>query len=220
MLKKTMYLALFIASTAIYGQAVNVDLPMDYMQNNASGKNSIPSNVQGSPYFNEEFLWGTVFIKEEKYNADLRYNAYLDEVQAKSKGQIIALLKRDYVRAEIGNQFYVIVDYMNNGAKKQGYFVELNKGKTRLLKQQRKKFVEGRKAESTYKSDTPAKFIDQEDYFLKIGDQPAVKVKLKKKELLAHLGKEKEMQQYIADNGFKLKKVSEVIQLLNYHGTL
>ncbi len=222
MIKKVLFTVLAITvAHATYGQTLNVNLPPDYLSNNTlGGKNNIPADVQGSPYIVEDFLVGTVFIKEESYNAEMRYNAYLDEVQAKTQGQVTSLLKRDYVSARIGNQLYTIVEYADNGATRQGYFVELNPGKTRLLLQQKKKFVQAVKAESTYKSDTPAKFVEQKEYFLKVGDEPAVRVRLKKKDILAQLGNKKEMDKFISENGLKLKNEGEIIQLLKYHGSL
>ncbi len=217
MLKKTLCLALL--SVASFGFAQNLDLPMDYMQNNVTGKNNLPSNVQGSPFFNDAFLYGTVFVKDDSYNAEMRYNAYLDEVQAKSKGEVISLLKRDYVKAEIAGQLYVISDYEQNGNKKQGYFVELNAGDTRLLLRQTKKFVEEKKADSSYKSDEPAKFVDEKEYYLAKKDMPATKVRLKKKEILNLLNNDT-AKEYVAKNKLKLNKEASIIQFLNYYNTL
>tara|TARA_R110002051_G_scaffold644_1_gene3192 strand:+ start:3251 stop:3859 length:609 start_codon:yes stop_codon:yes gene_type:complete len=199
----------------------NIDLPMEYLQNSASGKNMIPDNVIGSPYFNETWTFGTVYINETSYNRELRYNAYTDDLEMKEKGEIINLLKRDYIWAKIDKNTYRIEEYAENGNQtKQGYFIELNEGKARLLTKKQKELMAAQAAKSSYQSDKPARFIEEESYYLKVDKGPAIEIKLKEKDILDILDKEDQLKAYIKANKLNLKSQEEVIQLLNHYNSL
>lgn len=203
-----------------FSQAQNIDLPTEYLQNNTTGKNTIPENVIGSPYFDESWKLGTVFINEDSYKRELRYNAFLDQIEMKEKGEITSLFKRNYIRAEIANKNYIIEGYTSNNQVKQGYFIELNKGKNRLLLRQQKELLAAQPASTSYTTDKPARFIDNETYFLKIDENPATEIKLKEKDILALMEEEAELKSFIKNNKLKLKTEQEVISLLVHYNSL
>jgi len=211
---------LFIACT--YAQ--NIELPTDYISNTTTGglNSGIPSNVQGSPYANEEFVIGKVFVNDDKpYNGILRYNAYSDGIEMKTENGVITLLKRSYLKARIGGKFYLIESYMVNGAIRKTYFVELSQGKARLLLKQGKKFVEARSASSSYTKDQPAKFEDERTYYIITEGNPGIEVRLKNKEILQALpDHKKELQAFVKSNKLKMKNEGDVIQVLTYYNSL
>lgn len=215
---------LFIAFSLLLSRSAvsqNLDLPMEYLQNNASGKNLIPDNVDGSPYYDESWTYGTVHINETTYQRELRYNAYKDELEMKDKGQILNLMKRGYIWANIGSKTYRIEEYITDGEQtRQGYFIKLNKGTARLLVRKQKELMAAQAAASSYQRDRPARFIDKESYYLKVGERPASEIKLKEKDLLDNLDKEAQLKAYIKANKLKLKTEDEVIQLLVYYNSL
>lgn len=199
----------------------SINLPSDYLQNNSSGKNVIPDNVQGSPYYLDTFSYGKVYVNNDNpYSTSLRYNAYSDEIEMQDQGKTISLLKRKYIKAEINGKQFAIKEYLLNNNKREGYFVTLNEGNTSLLLRQTKTLLEAEKADSSYKADKPARFVDKTAYYLSVDNAPAVAVRLKKKDILKKLSHKKEVEQYIADNSLKLKKEAEIVQLLAYYNTL
>jgi hypothetical protein len=218
--KLSIVFTLFIAAT--YAQ--NIELPTDYINNTITGglNTGIPSNVQGSPYANEEFVLGKVFVNDDKpYNGILRYNAYTDGIEMKTEKGIITLLKRSYLKARIGAKLYLIESYTVNGAIRKTYFVELSQGKARLLLKQGKKYVEARSASSSYTKDQPAKFEDERRYYIITEGNPAIEIRLKSKEVLQALpDHRKEMQAFVKSNKLKMKTEEEVIQVLNYYNSL
>jgi hypothetical protein len=204
-----------------FSHAQNIDLPTEYLQNNTSGKNSIPANVIGSPYFDDSWKFGTVYINETSFNRELRFNAFLDQIEMKEKGETTSLYKRDYISAKIGEQNYLIEQYtVNSEAVRQAYFIELNKGKARLLIRKQKELLAAQEAASSYQTDKPPRFIDKEAYFLKIDDKPAIEIKLKEKDILTLMNREDELKSFIKSNKMKLKTEDEVIQLLTYYNSL
>jgi hypothetical protein len=202
-------------ATLAWGQT-SFELPSSYINNNTYGgvNNSLPPNVEGSPYLNDEFVRGTVFVEKEKpYAAMMRYNAYQDEIQVQGPDGISSLFKRDYVWAEIGGQSFRIETYKTRSGTSKGYFVELNRGEVRLLKRIVREFKEGQPAVSSYSEDTPPRFDEEVTYYLIREGSPAEEVRLRKKDVLGFLSS-KEMESYVKEYKLKLKSESEVIQVL------
>lgn len=218
----TLIAATLINSSSLFAQ--NIELPTRYVQNTNLGVNNIPENVKGSPYLNEVFSIGTVQIKSnEAYQAPMRYNAFNDEIEMKDGSQTIALMKRDYIKATINSELFAINSFKENGSLKQGYFVELNQGDAQLLHRKKIILKEGREATSSYSNDLPAQFDEQFSYFLKIGEQEALPIKLKAKDILSAFkgdSQYQKLEKYIKENRLKLKEEQEVVQFLNHYNSM
>lgn len=209
--------ALFVNGMVMGQATTRVDLPTEYVRNTTVGNNSLPENVQGSPYFTEGFVSGKVYTeKGEPYSAMLRYNGYNDQIEMKDMDKTIALLKRDYITASFGGKNYAIKKYKAKSSEKQGYFVVLNDGAIQLLLKQEKEFIDGKEANTSYGNKIPPKFAERTTYYLKNGDLAAVPTKLKKKDILGLLENKKELADFVSSNGLKLKSEAEVIKLLNF----
>ena len=222
MIKRNLTLALTLSMSFAFAQ--NIELPTEYMNNSTLGgvNSGLPNNVQGSPYANEEFVIGKVFVNDDDpYNGILRYNAYQDGIEMKTEKGIITLLKRDYLKAQIAGKLYLIENYKKNGAVRKTYFVELSKGKARLLLKQGKKFVQERKATSSYSKDQPPKFEDEISYYIITEGNAAIETRLRAKDVINALpDHKKELTAFVKKNNLKLKTEAEVIQLLSYYNSL
>jgi len=196
----------------------NIHLPVDYLRNNLLGNNQLPKNTVGSQYFIEDFIPSKVIINDSiSYNAMLRYNAYVDEIELKKNDEISSLFKREYLSAIIENQEYIIKDYINDGTSKMGYFIKLLQGKTALYKKQTKNYNPAKPAKSTYTKDTPPNFTDEINYFIQTENNKILtKIKPKQKSLLELLGNESELKKYIKKKDLDLKKESDLIKLIQY----
>jgi hypothetical protein len=221
MKKGHVLLALTLAAMPLVSAQTALDLPSNYLSNNTSGGvNNLPPNVQGSPYLTDEFVRGTVYSEGEKpYPAMMRYNAYQDEMQVQGSGGITTLFKRDYVWAVLGGETFRIESYEAGSGERQGYFVELNPGKARLLKRYRREFREGEAAVSSYSQGQPPRFDEEITYYLAREGSPAKEIKLRKKDVLGALSSP-EAEAFVQENKLKLKSEEEVIQLLNHVNTL
>jgi hypothetical protein len=215
-----------LAMGALIGSAqaqsqVQVNLPATYAQNAVLGKNGLPNDVVGSPYFIETFNYGSVIVEDkESYKALMRYNAYSDEIEMKNNdSSITALMKRDYIRASFNNQTFGIFTYEEEGGERKGYFVVLYETKNfTLLKRKKKLLKEGRQATSSYSNDTPPSFDDIEKCYLQIDGNKAISLRLKKKDVISALpdALRSKAEVYIKQNKTKLKTEKEVIMLLNH----
>lgn len=209
----------------VIGFSQRVELPVEFYRNSLNERQLPNKQYQGSPYLNEEFVEGKITVDNElNYKKQLRYNAYSDIFELRGDdNQINALLRSTNVTVLIDNSMFELIDYLLNNEVKEGYFEKLNrKGKTILLKQYRKKFIDIVKAKSSYQSDSPAKFVLDKSYFIKMNEvSPAVKIILKKKNILSVLSdKGILVKEYISKNKLNLKNEQEVVQLFDYYNSL
>jgi len=182
-----------------------------------------PSNIkaEGSPYFDEKFKWGQILINGKvKSTGNLRYNAANSEIEIqKGEEEYSAVLKRNYISAIISDKLYKLLPYLdesNNETTRIGYFVSLNKGKVKLLYKPEKKLRRGRTGATNYDRTVPPRFIDISSYYIQKGDEPAIKIYLRKKYFYQILGKE-DIKDFVKDNNLRLNKEEDAIKAINYY---
>ena len=213
---KQFMLSLIFIGCSFQGMAQTViQLPAEYLRNNVVGKNNVPENVQGSPYWDPEFKVGTISVfGRESYTAQLRYNAFNDEIEMEVGDGASVLLKRDYIRARIGTEQYQVEKYVEKSQAKQGYFISLNEGANRLLLRRTIVFREGKAAESSYDDPMPPRYDKTESYYISRDSSSATLIRLRKKDVLEAFDNDPKLQDYIKTEKLKLKTASEVVQVL------
>lgn len=222
MKKKHLILALGLALASPVSAQTSFDLPAEYLRNNTTGgiNDNLPANLVGSPYLTDDFKRGMVYMgSETPYPAMMRYNAYQDEIQVQGAEGISTLFMRDNIWAELNGETIKIETYEKGSGTAKGYFFELNKGTTRLLKRHKRVFTEAVPAASSYSQDRPPSFNDDITYYLAQEGSPAREIKLKKKDV-AEILNSKEAQAYIKEHKMKLKTEGEVLELINHLNTL
>ena len=222
MKKKHLILALGLALASPLAAQTSLDLPAEYLRNNTSGgvNDNLPANLVGSPYLTDDFRRGMVYMENETpYPAMMRYNAYQDEIQVQGPNGISTLFMRDNIWAELNGETIKIETYEKGSGTAQGYFFELNKGATRLLKRHQRVFMEAVPASSSYSMEKPPRFDDEITYYLVQEGVPAKEIRLKKKDI-ADILNSQEAQAYIKKNKMKLKSEVEVLELINHLNAL
>ena len=216
-MNRLIFLTLFIVFSLNGMSQTVIQLPAEYLRNNVTGRNNVPEDVQGTPYWDTEFASGTVSIYgKESYTARLRYNAFSDEIEMETNGALSALLKRDYIRARIGSENYQIEKYKEKNQSRSGYLIPLNEGANRLLLRRTIRFREGKSAESSYDDPLPPRFERSESYYLSKDSDPASPIRLRKKDVLEAFDNDRELQEFVKKNKLKLKSVTEVIQAVDF----
>lgn len=176
--------------------------------------------TEGSPYFQEEFKRGTVYMDgQKKIIGNLRYNAFNSEIELQRGGsEYTAILKKNNISVKIANETYELIPYHDdvNGNLRTGYFVAMNQGKVSLLHKPEKKLRRGRAAATNYDRTVPPRYIDVSSYYIRKGDESATKIYLRKKYFYDALGKEK-IQDYVKKNNLRFNNVEDVITLLHYY---
>ncbi len=191
-------------------------------------KNKDYSNIKtsGSPFFDSDFKAGKIFVRDKlDFSGKLRYNAYLNEIEVLDEsGASYTVLKRFYIHAVIDDKFYKILPF-KTGIKnllKTSYFNPLNRGRIVLMFRPNIKLKRGRIPSTSYGKVEPPKYIDVSSYFIKKGDAECVEIKLRKKDILRFLDKERiaSILEYAKVNDLSFKKERDVISLLEYHDGL
>lgn len=177
------------------------------------------TRLSGSPYLEEDFKFGQVYVKnEQKLQGKLRYNAFNSEIELqKNDYEYSSILKRTYISAKIGDDFYKIYGYLDgNGNQRTAYFIAKNEGEIQLLFKPEIKLKSARPAATNYDRDVPATFIDISSYYIVKKDSPAEKIRLKKRDVLDQIKGYSGVKDYIKQQDLKLNKVEDILKLLSH----
>lgn len=177
--------------------------------------------IDGSPYLVKDFLIGQVEGFPDLFQ--IRYNAYLDEVQFKKDGALMAFLKEPkYATINFSdtNQQLKLENYNYNGQKVLGYlFVVSSNEDVKIYRKSSVVFQDFKAAKTSYDADKPANFRRIPDvYFIKKGTSDIVELPSNKNKLITMFPEKKEViNQYYKNNSVNLsedvdlKKLSEIL---------
>ena len=175
---KTFLITLLILFSSIGVSFSQVDYQissaMDFFRANkmATGeyKNQLTeSDIQGSPYLNDDFLNGIVFTTSKIQFVDipLRYNIYNDDIEFKTHdNKILAMSTPEIIeKVKFGEYTMVYIPYASAKKMRRGFFVLLEDGAAKLYARPQ---VHYRQPEEpgAYKEATPAKFLEKTRYLL------------------------------------------------------
>lgn len=179
----------------------------------------------GSPYQNEEFLYGEIFYDNQWRFRDIpmRYNIMFDEIEYKRPDkETIYALEADtlFDMIVISEDTFVVALYEKDMKIKPGFFKPVANGNAALLIKMEVEFKEAT-SETTHEMAMSARFIIKPDqYYIKKQGHPAEYVKNIKK-LIEHLGNhEEEMTAYAKEKKLSSKKENDLKQLIEYYNSL
>jgi hypothetical protein len=186
--------------------------------------NSFNFVYDGSPYLNEEFLYGELFYNHElKFiNIPIRYNILYDEIEYKRPDKETTYsLGADtlFDMIYIPEDTFIVALYEKDMKMVPGFFKLVTSGNATLLIKMEVEFREAT-SETTHEMAMDARFINKPDqYFIKKTGQPAEYVKNVKK-LISQLGNhEEELANYSKKNKLSSKKEKDLQQLIDYYNS-
>lgn len=181
------------------------------------------SNIEGSPYYNEEFIPGNIYYLDKIYgNYPMRYNAFSDEVEILRTGSTTmeSVYKSMSLSCDIADEKFIYAKYLNQkGIIQEGYLIRLNASQKYILYQKKSKvFKEGKKAATSMHPTYPPKFEDKHEFFLSTDNEFPVYFKPSKKELTELFGPEKasDIKAYIKQNKIKATEEEDLLKLVEY----
>lgn len=185
---------------------------------NSSG---LPSNVKGSPYFNSDFVKGTMLYKGEEFPEKkmLRYNAYTDriEIQTSDDSKPEFIKPNPKIDVLIGDQRFCYRQYFDPITKnlKWGFLLyERNDGEVEVY-QLLSKYLNSKDNDAAvmtaYQSE---KIASKKAVMFKPGENLAIKEFPTKKKTLYSLYGEKAVKKYIKEQKPKLSKPKDVAAFL------
>jgi len=187
------------------------------------------STIEGSPYSFNNFNSTVLFYGEEKVGQIYyRYNAYNEEVEVKQQNMeaepIRALGKDKKIHVVIKGKPMSFKTFINKkGITKNGYLTLLKDGTYKLYHHLGVSFKEGKKAENSFVQSKPAKFLQNDEYYLQdaTGKKIAqVEFKNKKVLELASSNHKKALQEFLSTKKIKVKTVNDLYQVIDFLNNL
>ncbi|MFY0600648.1 MAG: hypothetical protein JXR03_13330 [Cyclobacteriaceae bacterium] len=174
----------------------------------------------GSPYLNKEWNSGVVHLKDGKvmeieflnFNVEKGLVSYMKNNVVYNSSQNLNVEK-----FQIGNQVF-----LSHTINSKAFFLQvLSQGEEiTLLKKAICDFVAGQPSKG-YIEATSDKYVHKAEYYVKKEGQEVIKIKAKKKEIVALVGDKKdEVSDFISDNVLNLKNESELIQVFDYYNLI
>ena len=215
--------ALLISSVAIAQPAMQEPSQTEYISNRTVNLMDNPNDYTGSPYYNEEFLKGSVLFKGKTIasNQILRYNVSKEEFEIRDlrnqESNIEKTIHRnENITIEIGDDSFEYISSSKN--RLRGYFIPLFKGgKNSLYKKIKKEFIASQKAANSMTSNIAALYKEKEILYLVDDKGKFTELSSSKKGRLNDFGDmKKKVKEYAKENKLNLKKEKDLIKVVTY----
>lgn len=179
------------------------------------GKNLNYDDVQGTPYFNQQY--DNVKVEGFKEVVLAKYNMFSDEVEFMQGDKVLSFPKsKEYSKIHFltSNNSLIWLDKIGDHS---GYFFVLNNGKNKLLRKNKVKFTDAKPAATSYSEALPAKFSNMPlAYFILTEKNELVPLK-NSKEIANFFPTEKEkINAFIKTNKIKTDKEPDLIKLVTF----
>jgi hypothetical protein len=173
------------------------------------------SDIEGSPYYTDEFIISRVYLKSGNYSTiPLRYDLFQDQMEFKKDQTVLWVVKKDIKYIRYGNEM-IFVSSPDGDTSKLGYFFLKDNGKYLLFYKRIVNYLPLVPAKG-YSDIKPDRFDHPYDeIFIKEGDNPARKIKTKK-ELLAFFKNEKTALDFIEKEKIKPDNIEDLHKLVSF----
>ncbi len=173
--------------------------------------------IQHKKYLSQDYK--PALVDDFKQKAFLRYNIFEDEMEFVKDETIYYIQKAAGRKIQfMDNTLYKVYTY--NG--KPQFFLVHQDGENALLAKQEIKFIEAKKATSSYGSDKPADFKrGKDELFLAIDNKTLVKLSKNKKAFYNAFGdKAGQIKKYVKANKLKYKSMKDLKDIIAHYNTL
>lgn len=210
---------LSLMSQAMYGQFDDPFLSKySFYKSFQSSKADVYSNIDGSPYFNSDFIEGEFYLQDTvKIKLPIRYNIYTDQMEYQSKGVNYVVGDPESVKKVIlaGSVFV----YQPN-IQKGGYYEIIINGKCTLAHKKVVKFKPEEGPKAIVGVNTPAQFIRKTDIVYLVINSQAYKIKNLKSVLTAMQDKKTLIDSFIKQEKINNLRQDNLNKIVNYYNSL
>jgi len=207
------FILLFLTNSIGYSQITKIS---SYPSSSSYYINNQPetSTRVHSQYLNENWEQGSLQTLNNEIIANVffRYNITYNRFEMRT---IVdpSSISRIYSAGKV----YIYAKYINDNEVDSGYFELQNEGESKLLVKYRINKIPARIG--AFGHDSYQQIFT--DYYIKYGDNPAIKIKLKKRSIIKSLPKNKvEISEYIKSERLNLRYRKNIIKLLRYYDSL
>ncbi len=180
--------------------------------------------VDGSPYLYKEYSPAKISLLTNI--CLVNFDAYLDNMEIERNDKIYYLPKNDFtytIKFQHLKTTYQLFNFEKRKLITPGFFVVLKKEKDfYLLKKQKIKKLEAKKAKNGYDKSRPITFIKTKDsYYISFKNHNALKIPSSKKQFsLLFTPHNKEIYTYIKEHRINPKKEKDLLKVCNYYTTI
>lgn len=176
----------------------------------------ILKSVEGSPYWHEDFKYGSVNMDEKQpLRAFMRYNAEKEMVEIKTEqesGKTYVLPPNKKIRYVIGSEVFLYDEINFNNKKISGYFIEHYNGDTyRFLEKPTISRSSAIKAKSSYESDKPARINVGSVLYIVTERKLAQEIRIKNRDVKKAFSS-KRAKEFLSEH--KIRKKEDLVELL------
>ncbi|GGG55740.1 hypothetical protein GCM10011414_26980 [Croceivirga lutea] len=209
-----------------YGNSAAISYLLGDVSSQKDKRSELNSNIQGSAYTTDTFLFGKLYYKEN-YESDVyyRYNAYAEEIEIKSINvpeAPVSGLSRDKSIELVtldGKTFSFKTFIDKQGLTQNGYLTLLSDGDYKLYKRVDVKYTEGQKAQNSFVKAIPPRFSQFTEYYLEVpGVNRIDELEISNRKLIKLLPADKKelVKSYLKENKIKIKDEADVIAILKW----
>ncbi len=182
-------------------------------------KDNSPDKYTGSPYYEDDFIPGTIIDEKGRTQAaSLRYNALDQTVEIKLEGQgdkVVTLPKVSSLTYSLDGYTYFIDNLNTDKGYINSYFARYYDGEeVSFIGHPYVDVAPGREANNGYEKAKAPRIRVIMDYFIQVNDGQYQEVRLKEKDF-AKIFKSDRMEKYMDDH--KIKSEQDVVEMLKFY---
>jgi len=224
-------LSLLFGNSLVYSQAKQIDNSA-YKANPTSTQsyigfgNVFPNEyeypIEGSPYFNDKYVKGTIYHHRTVYkNMEMRYNICHDRIEFKAKDTVLMVGPDKLVKkVELGDQTLVVQLLETKGKPTLTYFIRQDSGKLTILTKMTIT-IKAPQFGKPIEGNVPAKYMKMPDtqYYMLDAGKPVKIQNLKKliDELPDH---QQEMETFAKKEKISASKPKDLVLFSRYYNSL
>ena len=181
------------------------------------------TDYEGSPYLNDDFISGDVFINDGRYqNVLLRYNIYKDYMEFKKDSRTYVLDPNKKIqKITIGSDVFIVGDFSYRSQKKVGYLMLLDSGKASLMMKHIVSYREPQPPKPIETEGKPARYSELPDiFYFRIGNGEIKEIESLRKMVEEFPDKQSELNEFIKNEKISVRKKDEMIKLIRYYNSL
>jgi hypothetical protein len=211
---------LTVSSQMISGQETNKFLDYYYFQKKSGSEKTVNyADIQGSPYLNNEFTDGIIYLKDTTaIKLPLRYNIYSDEMEYQIEGVNYAIGNNQIINnILLGESIFVYLQFINNG----GYFEVIKSGKCFLVQKRSITLKPAEKPKPIVGNSTPAKFVEEPDvFYMIVHDTLTFEIKNMKSVINALQDQKLKIESFIKQEKIKKPQKENLMKIAEYYNSL
>ena len=180
------------------------------------------ASIKGTPYMNDTYEEGVIFLEKNKFKVPARYNAFKDLMEYQQGGRAMVLDPSPAVkRIRLQNATFVVEKFVLDGKPKFGYLMLLDSGKAMLYSRKVVNYVPPKKGGNLDGTDQLAEFRKVPDiFYVKIGNAELHEVRNMKSLLAGFPDKQEELTRFAKKEKISPRKEDEVVKLVKYYNSL